>query len=117
MYLQERTIPRGFDAVFSGMSQSAERCLNVVHTYRTGIVYYRATISWPRPSVGEIVFQGGSSSLMNAPEGGVYSLVADVEGLGASASKVTVYAGTKLSDLAERIFAWAEGNETACPEL
>jgi hypothetical protein len=126
VYLQERTISRGFDTVFSGMSQSAERCLNVVHRYTTpgmyGLpvaraVYYRATISWPRPSVGEIVLQVDTSILMNAPEGGVYSLVADAEGLGASATKVTVYAGIKLGDIAARIFAWAEGNETACPEL
>lgn len=83
-YLQERTISRGFDAVFSGMSQNAERCLNVIHTSTTPgrygpvteVVYYRATIS-----------------------------------------KVTVYAGRKLGEIAARISAWAEGNETACPEL
>lgn len=124
-YLEERTISRGFDTVFSGMSRSAERCLNTVHRSSTPgkygpqseVVYYRAAISSPRPGAGEIVVQMDSPNLVNGPEGGVYILVADVEASSAGASKVTVYAAGKGGDIVAPVLAWAEGNEGACPEL
>jgi len=124
-YLEERTVPRGFDTVFSGMSRSAERCLNVVHRSSTPgrygpqneVVYYRATISSPRAGAGEIVVQMDSPNLVNGPKGGVYILVADVEGSSAGASKVTVYAAGKGGDLVASILAWADGNESGCPDF
>ena len=58
-----------------------------------------------------------SPNLVNGPEGGVYILVADVEASSASASRVTVYAAGRGGDIVAPFFAWAEGNEGACPEL
>jgi len=124
-YLEERTISHDFDTVFSGLSRSAERCLNTVHRSstpgkygpQTESVYYRANSSFPRPGTGEIVVQMDSPNLVNGPEGGVYILVADVEASSASASRVTVYAAGKGGDIVAPFLAWAEGNEGACPEL
>ena len=126
---QERTVDRPFQAVVADVRVNADRCFNVVtrHQRRSelgpgqvpGSTTYRSATRTTGAATAEMTIQMDIVAGNQEPPGGYFVVLADVEGVTPSRTRVVVY-GPDLSawsDALGSVITWASGRKRQCPEL
>ena len=122
MRLDEKTVPRDWQAAFDDVGKNAERCFNVSTQTVSG--QYGQTVSFTyRTTIrrgsdaGEVSVQMDSANFVGeVPEGGIYIMVADFAGSHPGKTRVVVHSAGK-AQLAKSVLAWAAGARSDCPDI
>ncbi|MGH7380870.1 MAG: hypothetical protein ACREKR_01380 [Candidatus Methylomirabilales bacterium] len=123
---EQTTVNRPFAATFRDIKTHADKCLNVTVTGSTPGRYgpmveslrYRSSSKTTNERTGETVVQMDSRATGKMPEGGYYLMLADIEGVSANKTMVTIYGhSVGYGSVFEAILAWAQGKKQACPKF
>lgn len=123
---EQLAVNRPFAATFRDLKTHADKCLNVTVSGSTPGRYgpimesirFRSSSKTTNDKTGETVVQMDKRATGKMPEGGYYVMLADIEGVAANKTMVTIYGhSVGYGNVFESIFAWAQGKKQACPKF
>jgi hypothetical protein len=120
------TIARPVKAVVSDVSEYARKCLAVKRTRAAnyqlkevgGSTTYHPKIEAARPGVMALSVQEQyENQEKGLPPDGLYTFVAEFQGIGKNETKIGFYYIATRGTIADSLKQWADGNKNGCPTL
>jgi hypothetical protein len=126
---RDAIVERRFQSVLGDVGANAKRCFNVVTEHRDrgaldtwgvdGVTIYNSTSTTTDVGRAEVAVWMLADGAGGMPEGASFVVLSDVEAVGPSRTKITVYGPdtASWSDAIEAVFSWAAGRGSSCPKL
>ena len=123
---ERQVVDRPFLVVFQDIRDNATKCLNTTAAatgsegsgVRKDLVRYRSYTKKISSKSAEMVLQADKPGSDNMPEGGYYTLLADIEAVAAQKTGVTISGPSMLyGDVFDAVAEWAKGKARICPSL
>ena len=124
--IDRHEIDRPFLVVFQDIRDNATKCLNPKvagsaagdPASRQLPVRYRSYTKKISSKSAEMVLQSDKQGPGKMPEGGYYTMLADIEAVAAQRTRVTITGPSMLyGDVFDAVTAWARGKARICPSL
>ena len=121
-----QVVDRPFLVVFQDIRDNATKCLNTRAAgpssegsgVRKDLVRYRSFTKKTSSKSAEMVLQADKQGPGSMPEGGYYTLLADIEAVAAQKTRVTISGPSMLyGDVFDAVAEWATGKARICPSL
>jgi hypothetical protein len=124
--IERQVVDRPFLVVFQDIRDNATKCLNTKAAVpasedagvRKDLVRYRSYTKKTSSRSAEMVLQADKPGSGSMPQGGYYTLLADIEAVAAQKTTVTISGPSMLyGDVFDAVAEWAKGKARICPSL